>query len=113
MIVIVLLLDIALIGTLSLLYIFNGNVEMATYKLIEGSIRLFFTALLLFFVYKGNGWAKWISFVLFVMGGTYALISMIIVFNVLYMIMALVYLTFSLTLTKYRSENDFFAYQRN
>lgn len=111
-IVLILLIDIITITVTSSLYAVYGNHEYATYKLMQGMFRFLLTGILLFFLYKGHKWAKWLTTFLFIIGGLLAIISLLVRFNFLMLLMGIVYGGICIVLIKSSSIKDFMRYQR-
>lgn len=107
MIFAMLLLEIVLILMNARSYISIGNTEAAVSSLTEGTIRFFITGALLFFVYKGKPWARWIIIVLFLLGSLIAFV----LFNFITVALGIIYTSFCMMLMFSSSIKAFFAYQ--
>jgi len=110
--VIVLLIDIKTTASVSWIYAVSGRMDLASYKFLRGIFRFIFTGLLLFFLYKGHRWAKWLSVALFGLGGLASLVSLVSSFNLILLIMGSVYAFFCISLIVSGSVNNFLRYQR-
>lgn len=107
MIFAMLLLEIVLILMNARSYISIGNTEAAVSSLTEGTIRFFITGALLFFVYKGKPWARWIIIVLFLLGSLIAFV----LFNFITVALGIIYTSFCMMLMFSSSIKAFLAYQ--
>lgn len=107
MIFAMLLLEIVLILMNARSYISIGNTEAAVSSLTEGTIRFFITGALLFFVYKGKPWARWIIIVLFLLGSLIAFV----LFNFITLALGIIYTSFCMMLMFSSSIKAFLAYQ--
>lgn len=94
MIMIVLLIDIFTIASTISNYIWEDQMNLVPYKLFQGIVRLILTALLMFFLYKGKRWAKWITIILFFTAGISSLLIMLTTFNILLFSIGVVYTIF-------------------
>ena len=107
MIFAMLFLEIVLILMNARSYISIGNTEAAVSSLTEGTIRFFITGALLFFVYKGKPWARWIIIVLFLLGSLIAFV----LFNFITVALGIIYTSFCMMLMFSSSIKAFLAYQ--
>lgn len=107
MIFAMLLLEIVIILMNARSYISIGNTEAAVSSLTEGTIRFFITGALLFFVYKGKPWARWIIIVLFLLGSLIAFV----LFNFITVSLGIIYTSFCMMLMFSSSIKAFLAYQ--
>lgn len=107
MIFAMLLLEVVLILMNARSYISMGNVEAAVSSLTEGAIRFVITGLLLFFVYKGKAWARWIIIVLFLLGSLIAFV----LFNFITVALGIIYTSFCMMLMFSSSIKSFLEYQ--
>lgn len=112
LIVIVLLINIVSIAFVSSIYAVSGRMDLASYKLLQGIFRFILEVLLLFFMYKGHRWAKWLFVMLFMLAGIMALLGLISEFNLIVLVLGLVYVCFGVMMIFSRSVKTFFLYQR-
>lgn len=84
-----------------------GKIDRGIATIIEGTIRFFITGALLFFVYKGKSWAKWIIVALLLFGSAIAFL----LGNKLTVIFGIVYTSFCIMLMFSSSIKAFLAYQ--
>ena len=112
LIVVILLVDIITVASVSSIYAVSGRADLASFKLLQGIFRFILTGLLMFYLYKGHRWAKWLSAVLFGLGGFVALVSLVSIFNLVLLTMGLVYAFFCISLIASGSVNKFLQYQR-
>lgn len=112
MITIVLTMDILTILRVSSTYAISGNLELASSKLIQGAFRLLLTGLMLFFLYKGHRWAKWLTVVLFSIAGISSVLLLISGFNLILFAMGVIYVLLGVIIISSGSVNNFFRYQR-
>jgi hypothetical protein len=108
-IVIMLLIDITTTVIISSIYSAYGDTGQASYKIMQGIFRLILTGLLLFFLYKGHQWAKWIIAILALIAGGMSLFS---VFNVFIILMAAIYIITGVLLIASKDIKHFMLYQR-
>lgn len=111
-IVLMLLIDIVIIAVTSSVLAVSGYVSYATYNLMKGIFRFVLTVLVLFFLYKGYRWAKWLMVSLLFLGGGYAVLSLISAFNIVVLAMAAIYICIGVILIFSKPVNDFFRYQK-
>jgi len=112
-IITILLIDFITIAVTSSLSVSYGNIEEATYNLMQGIFRFILECLLLFFLYKGHKWAKWTILILFFLGGLFSLISLLQIFNIFLLFLGLIYISIGITLLKSSSVKDFLRYQKD
>jgi hypothetical protein len=112
MIVIVLLIDIITTASTCLIYAASGSYELVSSNLTPGIVRFIITALIMFYLYKGYGWAKWLSVILFLIGGLVSLFLIVSDFHVILLVLGLVYIFFGTMMIVSGSVNNFFRYQR-
>lgn len=84
-----------------------GKIDRGIATIIEGAIRFFITGALLFFVYKGKSWAKWIIVALLLFGSAIAFL----LGNKLTVIFGIIYTSFCIMLMFSSSIKAFLAYQ--
>lgn len=84
-----------------------GKFDRGIATIIEGTIRFFITGALLFFVYKGKSWAKWIIVALLLFGSAIAFL----LGNKLTVIFGIIYTSFCIMLMFSSSIKAFLAYQ--
>lgn len=84
-----------------------GKIDRGIATIIEGTIRFFITGALLFFVYKGKSWAKWIIVALLLFGSAIAFL----LGNKLTVIFGIIYTSFCIMLMFSSSIKAFLAYQ--
>jgi len=111
-IVVLLLFDIAVIAITSSLYAAHGLYDYASFKLMQGLFRFTFEVIILFFLYKGHRWAKWLLIVLLVAAGLFSLISLISNFDLLVLIIGLMLIFIVAVLIFSESVKEFLYYQR-
>lgn len=112
--IIVVCLSINVLSMLSvtIMLISSGNPEVAMSKLLTGVIRLSLECALLYFLYKGQTWAKAIQIVLLFLGGGFVLISQLSEFYPLLFILGVVYTGMGLALCLSPSVKQFLLSQR-
>lgn len=108
-IVIMLLVDITTTAITSSIYASYGDSGQASFKIMQGLFRFMLTGLLLFFLYKGHGWAKWIITILALIAGAISLLS---IFNVILILMAAIYITIGVLLIVSKDIKHFMLSQR-
>ncbi|HWT73150.1 MAG TPA: hypothetical protein VN258_00275 [Mobilitalea sp.] len=111
-IVIILLVEVFSTGYVYHNYISSGRADIASAKLFQGFVRFIIVGTILFFVYKGDRWAKWLSIVLLMLGGLISLSTLLIIFNIVLLAMGVIYLSVAIILISSASMNEFFRYQR-
>lgn len=111
-IVIILLIDIVVTVWLSSLYIISGRMDLASSRIWQGFIRFLLTGSVLYFMYKGHRWAKWLLAVLLILGGLSGLASLTSGFNLTLIAMSLVYGCIGIMMIFSKSINTFYLYQR-
>ncbi len=112
-IILILLIDIFTIAITSSINAVNGMMSDATYKIIQGIIRLLLEGLILFFLYKGHKWAKWLMSILLFIGGLFSIITFITSFSIIILSMGLVYIVSGINLTSSKCVKLFLEYQKN
>lgn len=112
-IVVMLLVDIVNIISAYFSYASNGEMQLAFASLRQGFFRFILTSLMFYFLYKGHRWAKWLSVVLFIIGGGMALLTVALRFSVLLLIVGILYIVISLLLILSKNVKQFFLYQRS
>jgi hypothetical protein len=112
LIVIVLLFEVISDVSVISIYVARGKANLASSELIQDITRLILTILLMYFLYKGHSWAKWITVVLFMIGGLLGLVSMLSSFNVIILLLSLVYIAVGVIMITSSSVNEFLRYQR-
>ncbi len=112
-IILILLIDIFTIAITSSINAVNGMMSDATYKIIQGIFRLVLEGLILFFLYKGHKWAKWLMSILLFIGGLFSIITFITSFSIIILSMGLVYIVSGINLTSSKSVKLFLEYQKN
>lgn len=112
-IILILLIDIFTIAITSSINAVNGMMSDATYKIIQGIIRLLLEGLILFFLYKGHKWAKWLISILLFIGGLFSIITFITSFSIIILSMGLVYIVSGINLTSSKCVKLFLEYQKN
>ena len=110
MITILLLFDISTTVVTSYLYARYGYSTQALSGIITGIIRFAITALILFFLYRGHKWAKWLIVILMFFAGIFSVLALS---SVLAKVLGLLFVAFGITLIASRSINEFLKYQRN
>jgi hypothetical protein len=111
-IVLLLVIDIAVTMATSSMYAANGELGIASYKLLQGIFRFILTGVILYFFYKGHGWAKWLMAILLILGGLIALLSQVQDFEIISLLFAIVYLGVGSMMILSRSVRDFLNYQK-
>ncbi len=112
-IILILLIDLFTIAITSSINAVNGMMSDATYKIIQGIIRILLEGLILFFLYKGHKWAKWLMSILLFIGGLFSIITFITSFSIIILSMGLVYIVSGINLTASKSVKLFLEYQKN
>ncbi|OPX42130.1 hypothetical protein CLHUN_40360 [Ruminiclostridium hungatei] len=112
-IILILLIDIFTIAITSSIYAVSGMMSDATYKIMQGIFRLLLEGLILFFLYKGHKWAKWLMIVLLFIGGLFSLITFITSFSIIILLMGIVYIVIGIILTTSKSVKLFLEFQKN
>lgn len=111
-IIFVLVLDIIVIAISSSFYAVSGMLGQATYKIAQGLFRLFLEGIILFFLYAGHRWAKWLLSILFFLGGLFSLFSALATFSFLLLFMGVAYITIGIILLSSKPVKDFLEYQK-
>lgn len=111
-IIVLLLNDILTTLSTTSLYALNGYLGKASQSLLQGIIRLIFTGIVLFFLYNGRNWAKWLMVILLAMGTLLSLVSLFSGFNLILLAMGMIYLGIVLALLFSSSIEEFFAHQK-
>lgn len=107
-IAVILLADIVTTVTLASMYLSVGNTLRAMSDGIQGIIRLAFTGVLLFFLYKGKKWAKIMMLILFLVASVIAFLS----FDLFTIVLGIIYMGCCMTLIFSSSVKAFLAQQR-
>lgn len=89
-----------------------GATNLVQKNLIQSSVRFLLTVLLLYFLYKGYQWAKWIVVVLFILAGIMCLFSIFQTNGLIMMVIGIVYFILSIILIASENVKYFFQYQR-
>ena len=110
---IVVLLLIELIITVFLPVAPNANLDASSTSLVKKTVRFLFMGAILFFLYKGYKWAKWIIAILLLISGVGTVLSLFAQFNWSMLTLGSVYLLVSITLIKSSAVQEFLSYQRN
>lgn len=110
MISVLLLVDISTTIVVSYLYARYGYTSQALSGLITGATRLAITALILFFLYKGHRWAKWLIVILMLFAGFFSVLTLS---SMLAKTLGVLFIAFGIILIVSRSINEFFQYQRS
>lgn len=113
LIVTVLLVSIIIGVSVSSLYAVGGQADVASYKLIQSLVRWILTAILMFFLYKGHSWAKWLFIVLFGLAALIVLLSLNAGFNVILVAVGTIYAFFCVMLICSQSVKAFLQYQKD
>ena len=108
---IVLLADIISIIALYFIQSNNGQLEEARFKLFQGSFRLVLTAILMFCLYQGQRWAKGVTVALFFLSGVMSLLALLSGFNIITIILGLVYILFGIMILKNQNIQGFLEHQ--
>lgn len=108
----ILLIDIITIAVTTSIIAVNGGMDYASFKLLQGIFRFLLTCLLLFFLYRGHSWAKWIISILLMISGVLSILSFFGVVNIFILLLGIIYTMISLVLIKSRDVNTFMKYQR-
>jgi hypothetical protein len=111
-IVVLLLFDIAVIAITSSLYAAHGLYDYASFKLMQGLFRFTLEVIILFFLYRGHRWAKWLLIVLLAAAGLFSLISLISDFDLIVLIIGLMFIFIVAVLIFSESVKEFLYYQR-
>jgi hypothetical protein len=111
-IILILLIDIFTIAITSSIYAVNGMMSYATYKIMQGIFRFILEGLILFFLYKGHKWAKWLLIILLFIGGLFSLISFLANFSFIVLLLGIVYIVIGMILTTSKSVKIFFEFQK-
>ncbi|HQK35348.1 MAG TPA: hypothetical protein PK074_11530 [Spirochaetales bacterium] len=105
-----LLVDISTTIVVSYLYTRYGYTSQALSGLITGVVRLAITALILFFLYKGHRWAKWLIIVLMFFAGLFSLFALP---SFLAKSLGVLCIVSGIVLIASKSINGFLQYQRS
>lgn len=111
-IIVMLLIEIVTIAVTTPIYASSKGMDFASFKLTQGIVRFLLTCLLLFFLYKGHGWAKWVIAILSLIGGVFSLILTIGSFNIVILLMGVIYTMISIVLIVSRDVKSFMKDQR-
>ncbi len=117
-IAIILLIGVATIVGSIILYGVNGDIGFATLKTVSGLIRLLLEIGILFCLYKGHNWARWLLVVFLGLGGIISLyfviplFTIISVFGVIYLILGTLYIAMCINLIVSKAVKAFMTYQR-
>lgn len=112
LITIALLMDILTIVSTSLIYVKSDRMDLASSELLRGTFRLIVTGLILFFLYKGHQWAKWLFAVLFIISGFASFLSLIILLNFIILVMGIIHISLGMMLILSKNINYFLKYQK-
>ncbi len=112
LIVTILILNFIVTAILSSLYAISNRMDLANYRIIQGIFRFIVSGVILYFMYKGHQWAKWLLVVLFMVGGISGFISLTSGFNLILVVLSIVYVCFGAMMIFSRSINTFYLYQR-
>lgn len=105
------LIDIATIVFTSTSLASINQLDEATYYLMQGIFRFILTALLLLYLYKGRAWAKWVTVALCGLTGLYSAYLHIQSFNIVGIILALIYLASTILLVASKDVQEFMRKQ--
>ncbi|MDF2804922.1 MAG: hypothetical protein K0S61_4827 [Anaerocolumna sp.] len=112
-IITIIIVDITVLTFTSLAYVMKGMLDYVAYKLFRGIIRLILTCIIMFFLYKGHKWAKWLTIVLLFIWGIVGFFAFFLnVFKITLLLMGVLYIGFSLALIYSKSVTLFLKYQR-
>ncbi len=106
-----LLINIGTIISTTALLTSAGYPESASENITTGIVRLFLTGLLCLYLYRGKPWAKWVSLILYALGGISALLICFSDFSLWSIIMATVYLVSALLLLFSKDAQSFMEAQ--
>lgn len=112
-IAVVLLLDAATTTATSISYLISDMADVSRQTLIQGGIRLLLTGLLLYLLYKGNRFAKWLLVFLFILGGLMGVIAFLGTMNLMNLITGVIYEVFGILLIMSKNITTFILFQRN
>ena len=108
----ILALDVIVSIVLFSVYAYMDRMDFAILKVISGIVRLGVDGVLLYFMYKGHNWAKWLLAVFFMMNGFRGLGSLLTSFDLFVGIPSLFYLSLGIILISSDCINEFFMYQQ-
>lgn len=111
-IIVMLFADIATIIYTGAIFLKYAEFDYFLLKMTQGTIRLILTGIMLFFMYKGSKIAKNIMITLLIFGGILGLISGLFTFNILSLVMTMIYLGIILVMMKSHSIKSFLSYQK-
>lgn len=112
-IILMLLIDIFTIAITTSIYAVNDMINYATYKIMQGIFRFILESLILFFLYKGHKWAKWLIIILLFIGGLFSLISFLANFSFIFFVLGIVYIVISIILITSKPVNMFLEFQKH
>lgn len=111
-IVLTLISDLMISGALTLTYALNGSYGIGAQRLIEGFVRLALTIVILYFLYKGHEWAKWIVAILMIIGGLASASMIVTSYTIIYIFLSILFLGFGIVLFASRDVKNFLRYQK-
>jgi len=111
-IALVLLIDIITIVVTASVYVSAGDMGLALSKSVTGVIRFALEGVILFFLYKGHAWAKWLIAVLLFIGGLLSIVSMLAGIDIVLLVGGVIHLVSGATLIFSFSVKSFLNSQR-
>lgn len=89
----------------------SGLVEEARTKLFQGIFRLVLTALLMFCLYQGQRWARGVMVAVYIYSGAMSLLALLKGFNIIIIVLGLVYILVGVLILKEKNIQSFLEYQ--
>jgi hypothetical protein len=118
-IAIILSINVATIVSTMLVYVQIDSIGFAALNSVKGLIRLLLEIGILFCLYKGHNWARWLLVILLGLGGLISLyiaiplFNAIDVFGVIYLMLGIIYIAIFIILIVSKAIKAFMTYQRD
>lgn len=116
-IMVLIMIDIITIGGCANLYAINGQINEVIAQLIRGTVRLVLEGVILFFLYKGHRWAKYLMTTLLITGAFFGFAIMtsmhLKLFDIYFLIIAVIDIALAITLIVSKSVKSFLSFQKN
>ena len=106
------IINISTVAYATYIYVDGGRMDLASSELQRGTIRFILTVILMYFLYKGYVWAKWICIVLYLPAGMFSLLFQFIIFSLSMLIMGGLYFYFAVLLITSKEIKAFFQFNK-
>ncbi len=80
-------------------------------RIVEGVIRFFLECLILFFLYKGHSWAKWVISILLILAGGLSLLTLLRGFSLI-ILLGVLYFIFGIALISSKDVNAYMDFKK-